>query len=636
MATLLERNLLALARVLPHEAKRILDAPDFTPLLTPARSGAMTLERAVPGAETAGPVLLHSRYDPGREARRAVEGLSLGPTDTVFLLGFGLGYTAAAIIATQSVEVSIVAIEAEPGHLRAALSLQDFTAEIAAGRLAFFTPSAPGDALKLVEENVEIVFGGKAHFVDHEPSRRFAADYYRRCRGWLADAVEHGRMLLATQMLLPARQFENFMGNVVDYVTSPGVRELAGVFRGLPGVLVGAGPSLAADLPLLREARERAIILAVSTALRPVAAAGITPHFTNLVDFHGVSARYFEDLGAAEGVPVFVDPLAAHEAVAACRGPKVFKDDPVLNHVLDLPDGVKGDLDAGGSVAHFGFALLEMLGCDPIILVGLDLSYAAGVTHVPGTAFYRQWRALLSPFCTFEMLELECLLRRRQGLHPVASTAGGVVYTNPDMHSYVRDLGLLAGRFKGRCINATPRGALIEHTVPVPLAEALRALPARPVQARAVAPKALDPDARRAALDHARAALRRRREEVAAALAAYERLVPAATEAARRLAAEPEADVSRLAARVAEQKAAARACGRAHSLMVTMSRAVELARLRREREIRGRALAGADLARAEAERDAEFFSGLIARGREIAPALDRALSAVERALGTGV
>jgi hypothetical protein len=79
-------------------------------------------------------------------------------------------------------------------------------------------------------------------------------------------------------------------------------------------VIVSAGPSLERNLHLLAEpgVRERVVIVAAQTMLKPLLRKGIKPHFVCALDYHELSKRFYEGLTAedVEGVTLVVEPKA--------------------------------------------------------------------------------------------------------------------------------------------------------------------------------------------------------------------------------------------------------------------------------------------------------------------------------------
>ena len=61
-------------------------------------------------------------------------------------------------------------------------------------------------------------------------------------------------------------------------------------------MVVSAGPSLGKNLELLKEIRDRVVVIAVQTTLKPLLNCGITPDFVTSLDYHEVGTRFYEGL----------------------------------------------------------------------------------------------------------------------------------------------------------------------------------------------------------------------------------------------------------------------------------------------------------------------------------------------------
>ena len=76
----------------------------------------------------------------------------------------------------------------------------------------------------------------------------------------------------------------NFLRNQEVIQKNPGVIALKNRFRNIPGIVIGAGPSLDKNIRYLRKACERAVILCCDAALKPLLSHGIVPNFVLVLD----------------------------------------------------------------------------------------------------------------------------------------------------------------------------------------------------------------------------------------------------------------------------------------------------------------------------------------------------------------
>ncbi len=161
----------------------------------------------------------------------------------------------------------------------------------------------------------------------------------------------------------------------------PSIAAIGDRFAGKPMVIVAPGPSLANNVAQIAALKGKAIITAFSHSLRPLIAAGIEPDLVITVDpqdvqyhFAGIDVSRMCLVNAATVHPsLFELPAARFLTLSA-------------NSAIDdwIFTGVGEDAVApgGGSVATTAFSLALRWKCDPIVFVGLDLSFPGGSYYV--------------------------------------------------------------------------------------------------------------------------------------------------------------------------------------------------------------------------------------------------------------
>lgn len=171
------------------------------------------------------------------------------------------------------------------------------------------------------------------------------------------------------------------------------VRDLTDVFAGRPAVIAAAGPSLDAVVPELRKVHERAVLIAVDTALRPLLNTGARPHLAVGLDPSALNARHFRAL------PPCPDTWLVSESALDAAAHRHFGERSfwfrVANHdpwpwyqELGLDVGL---IEVWGSVVTAAFQVAVLAGCDPIVFVGTDLAYTDGRPYARRTTYEYEW-----------------------------------------------------------------------------------------------------------------------------------------------------------------------------------------------------------------------------------------------------
>ena len=94
--------------------------------------------------------------------------------------------------------------------------------------------------------------------------------YYEALNRVFQKVLQEARINLKTRSVFSKRYYQNILDNLPHLVSCPGIFSLENKLQGVPGILVSAGPSLDKNLPLLKTASKRALIIAVATAFRPL------------------------------------------------------------------------------------------------------------------------------------------------------------------------------------------------------------------------------------------------------------------------------------------------------------------------------------------------------------------------------
>jgi len=155
----------------------------------------------------------------------------------------------------------------------------------------------------------------------------------------------------------------------------------------MPAVVVSAGPSLDRSLPALAEHRSRYILIAVDTAVSALRHFGLDPDY--LLSMDAQAPNFLHVRSYTGQATLVVDTTVSYLALRHLKGPYYTFQNPlpaasILLKML-FPDGA-GELQFGGSVSTNAFDLALRLGCSPVYLCGLDLSFPENRIHARGSA----------------------------------------------------------------------------------------------------------------------------------------------------------------------------------------------------------------------------------------------------------
>lgn len=216
----------------------------------------------------------------------------------------------------------------------------------------------------------------------------------------------------------------NIISNEYKIRNSKGVNWLFDKLKGVPTILVGAGPSLDKNIDLLKECKGKACIIACSSALKPMLAKDIVPDIVFVTDSKAKEMRLMLDESDFYSKPdemVLICDSFVHPSVHEdWKGELFFYNIRALEscpftHSLIEFTGQIGQLGAGGSVTTimlcFAYGGLK---CEPIIFVGQDCAYYdAKKHHVSNTSSgVADLSKKYQPIETTDYLERKCFTNK--------------------------------------------------------------------------------------------------------------------------------------------------------------------------------------------------------------------------------
>ncbi len=213
-------------------------------------------------------------------------------------------------------------------------------------------------------------------------------------------------------------------------------QDLRGLGRGMPLVIVGAGPSLDHDIKRLQAQQSKVAIIASDTAYGMLCQHGISADFVVSIDPQKINAMYLESLSAQDKLAT---SLLAEASIspAGMRGFKhTFMFDGFYPYYQFLSSifGSKGSIEVGGSVATVCFKLALCMEFSSICLLGVDLSYSLHSYHAKGSLHEERWFSRCNKLNPYDSLIMP--LYAKDDLQYHKNQQGELVFTDAAMLLY--------------------------------------------------------------------------------------------------------------------------------------------------------------------------------------------------------
>jgi len=405
-------------------------------------------------------ILLHSSYDPEKEAQRFAEKLQAGAR--VCLYGFGLGYHINSILDKIGPNGFLIVIELNPELLTAALLLRDQTKIFDDCRFRLIFGDDEVDVSRKISDEMERLTEGDAEQLEvlfHSPSFKCIPSTFPS----LTNALEVLLLERRFPAIFGSLENANYLLNSEIISSSPGINSLRNSQKGKPCILVSAGPSLDLTLPYLHRIQKQFLIACVDTSYPILTENNIQPDYVFSLDPQIDSAAHFMDCPTEKTKLIFM-PTSNHNVLKNFSGERyvVFKEGHRLSKDNESAMKEKGTTKAGGSVACLGLDTLIQLGCDPVFLIGQDCAFSGSRYYSSHSQFNNQLQSNIIRTTPLEILHQE--KTREKKLLSVKSTHDNYLLTDQVMYSYLRNLEqIIQSNPNTRVFNLYSHGAEIEH-----------------------------------------------------------------------------------------------------------------------------------------------------------------------------
>lgn len=181
--------------------------------------------------------------------------------------------------------------------------------------------------------------------------------------------------------------FRNFYSNIKELPGSYWGNKLFGKFEGIPAIILGAGPSLSKQIPLLKELESKALLFAGGSSLNAIKSQSLKPHFGAGIDPNDSQLARLKETSDVP-IPFFYRSRLFATAIREIKGPRLYVSGAGgydISEWYEEKFSITSDfLDEGHNVVNFCTELALRLGCNPIIYVGLDLAFTGNASYSDG------------------------------------------------------------------------------------------------------------------------------------------------------------------------------------------------------------------------------------------------------------
>ncbi|MEK4885948.1 6-hydroxymethylpterin diphosphokinase MptE-like protein [Bacillus sp. FSL W8-0223] len=419
---------------------------------------------------------LHSKYDPEHEAARLIEKwTNVEQYEQVLFVGIGLGYHIKQF-ANQYPAMKFSIYEPNPEVLVQFFTHINIKVWPLKNVQSIFTGT---DKQQLTIEIQKLLNNGKNILVI--PLTAYETIYVNELTfimKALKEQLLHERTNVATNAAFQKRWTINSIKNFPYVMKTPNILHDVNpsIFKDKPAIIVSAGPSLSEEFENLRYIKEHglAYIFSVGSAINALISHDIYPDAACTYDPSHLNQKVFQKVKELNisSIPLIFGSSVGFETLKDYPGPMLHmltSQDTISPQLVRTNDneGVKTVLDAP-SIAVMTFQLLKLLECQPIILVGQNLSFKDRSRYAEGIEYDHVANRVSENELNENLM--------------VEDVYGNMVYTNEGFKSMKNQLEMYIKNAKDtEVINTTNGGAKIQGTTFIRLSEVIKNRLKKPV-----------------------------------------------------------------------------------------------------------------------------------------------------------
>lgn len=373
----LDKNLHAISRYNPKLTQDLLNLPYLT-----NKFDLIETELKEPNLAFNG-IPLHLQKGAEAEAKQAFKDAINTPTSMHVVFGIGLGHIFKEFC--EHSKGTVLLYEPNLEILRVTLELVDFSKELSLNNV--FVSSDI--------ENFKIFYS--QHYTYQASTSFTCLSSYRdvlykdRIRQIISQIetiagacqAEYNTLKQAAQWSI-----EMVLDNLIYTIQETPLIEFKDTYKGKTALIVSAGPSLDANIEIIKKNRDKMIIFCVGTAFKALANNGITPDFVNIIEINDCSGQVKGfDLSKTNFI---LEPYTHTSIHKLQTGPKLLfpsNTSHANNYWANLTGVNIYPYTTKGTVSYESLFAAKILGCKKMILIGQDLAYINNQCYSSGAAY---------------------------------------------------------------------------------------------------------------------------------------------------------------------------------------------------------------------------------------------------------
>lgn len=326
--------------------------------------------------------LLHSKYNPEKEAESLIKTFDSSKHETAIFLGFGLGYAPIAL-AKKYPTATIILIEKDSSRFFSALENIDWSPIFKHKNIILLLEANEEEITSILSK----IKTETTKFFKNQSQIAHNENYFQNIQNIIIQNSKKEEINTNTLEKFAKLWLNNSCRNLSYLNKFDGVKKFSGLAKDIPFIIIAAGPSLQKILPYLDEIKKRSIIICVDTALHACLKQKVEPDFIILTDPQYYASLHLEFLSSPSSI--LITEIAAYPSVLRfmCKEIVLYSSMFPIGQFFESKLDNKGKLAAGGSVTTTAWDFARLCGSTKIFIAGMDLGFPKKQSHIRGSRF---------------------------------------------------------------------------------------------------------------------------------------------------------------------------------------------------------------------------------------------------------
>lgn len=336
-------------------------------------------------------VPIHSQSGAELEAQNIVSSSEDNLNYIHVIYGLGLGYLFKEFC--EKTSGTIILYEPDIEMLRVTLEIVDFTKELSRNRV--FVVSDLDSLEKILYVVYAFANRVKCHFLDYH--RNSQSDQIQN----LASELTRLNSILANNYNFQKVQNFKFLNGSMsafkEKIEATPLHLLRDTLKDIPAIIVSAGPSLSKNINILKENQNKAVIFCVGTAYKTLVKNGIKPDFLNAIEMYDCTTQFSDyNLEEINFISESYTNAKFHELKYKRKFLTMSCENIANVWFSEITNNNITGYETKGTVSYNALNSAQMLGCNPIIMIGQDLAYTEGECYSRDSA-YSNLKCIIDP-----------------------------------------------------------------------------------------------------------------------------------------------------------------------------------------------------------------------------------------------